>query len=236
MFSQYNLMYIPSCYYDGGDEVRVGGFYGDTAAFASDLRDVSHREVPDLDLDISMTWLGNYQMEVTVTVTNNYFNNQAPDAPGAPTGPVSGLQEDEHLFSAGTTDPNDDDLYYMWDFGDEITDWIGPYASGETVELSHKWDTPGFKSVIVKTKDVWDEETAWSDNATIKVVGRGDANSDMEISVADAVYLIYYIFHHGPGPDPETAGDANCSGDLNIGDAVYLINHVFKGGPPPGCF
>jgi hypothetical protein len=63
----------------------------------------------------------------------------------------------------------------------------------------------------------------------------GDANGDGDINVADAVFLINYIFKGGPAPDPLAAGDANCDGQANVGDAVYLINFVFKGGPPPGC-
>jgi outer membrane protein assembly factor BamB len=65
----------------------------------------------------------------------------------------------------------------------------------------------------------------------------GDANGDGEANVADAVYLIAYIFKFGPPPEPLCAGDANGDGDVNVADAVYLISYVFKGGPPPveGC-
>jgi hypothetical protein len=65
----------------------------------------------------------------------------------------------------------------------------------------------------------------------------GDANGDGQINVADAVFLITYIFKGGPAPDPLEAGEVNCDGNINIGDAVYLINYIFKGGPAPceGC-
>jgi len=63
----------------------------------------------------------------------------------------------------------------------------------------------------------------------------GDANGDGSANVADAVYLINYVFNGGPAPDPLAAGDANCDGSSNVADAVYLINYVFKGGPAPGC-
>jgi len=61
----------------------------------------------------------------------------------------------------------------------------------------------------------------------------GDANSDATLNVADAVYLISYIFKNGPAPDPLCIGDANDDGTDNIADAVYLINYIFKGGPEP---
>jgi M6 family metalloprotease-like protein len=61
----------------------------------------------------------------------------------------------------------------------------------------------------------------------------GDANGDDDVNIADAVFLIAYVFKGGPAPDPPCVGDANGDDDINIGDAVYLISYVFKGGPPP---
>jgi hypothetical protein len=61
----------------------------------------------------------------------------------------------------------------------------------------------------------------------------GDANRDDVINVADAVFLINYVFKGGQAPDPIDAGNVNCDATANVGDAVYLINYVFKGGPMP---
>jgi len=62
----------------------------------------------------------------------------------------------------------------------------------------------------------------------------GDANSDGQVNVGDAVYLVNYIFKDGPAPVPEVCvGDANGDGETNVGDAVYLVNYIFKGGPEP---
>jgi hypothetical protein len=63
----------------------------------------------------------------------------------------------------------------------------------------------------------------------------GDANMDGELNVADAVFVINYVFKGGPAPNPVGAGDANCDGDSNVADAVYMINFVFHGGPAPDC-
>jgi len=61
----------------------------------------------------------------------------------------------------------------------------------------------------------------------------GDANSDTNINVGDAVYIINYVFKNGPEPYPVESGDANDDSNVNVGDAVYLVNHVFKDGPEP---
>ncbi|MDD4050743.1 MAG: dockerin type I domain-containing protein, partial [candidate division Zixibacteria bacterium] len=61
----------------------------------------------------------------------------------------------------------------------------------------------------------------------------GDVNNDGKINVADAVYIISYIFRSGPAPVFSPEGDVNCDGKTNIGDAIYIISYVFRGGPAP---
>ncbi len=63
----------------------------------------------------------------------------------------------------------------------------------------------------------------------------GDVNNDGDVNVADAVYIINYVFNGGPAPSIPEAADANCDENVDVADGVYLINYVFKGGPPPGC-
>ncbi|MDD4052298.1 MAG: immune inhibitor A, partial [candidate division Zixibacteria bacterium] len=63
----------------------------------------------------------------------------------------------------------------------------------------------------------------------------GNANGDESVNIADAVYIISYVFRGGPAPDPLAAGDANGNGTVNVADAVYLVNYIFRGGPAPVC-
>jgi hypothetical protein len=63
----------------------------------------------------------------------------------------------------------------------------------------------------------------------------GDPNADGAVNIADAAYLVSYIFKGGPAPKPSGAGDVNCDVDINVADAVHLINYVFRGGEPPCC-
>jgi hypothetical protein len=62
----------------------------------------------------------------------------------------------------------------------------------------------------------------------------GDVNDDGEVNVADAVYMIVYVFLYGPPPPCPAQADPNCDGATNVGDAIYLISYIFKGGPAPG--
>ena len=63
--------------------------------------------------------------------------------------------------------------------------------------------------------------------------GCGDADGDGTITIADAVFLVNYIFAGGAAPSPYVSGDADCDGSINIADAVYLINYIFAGGAAP---
>jgi hypothetical protein len=61
----------------------------------------------------------------------------------------------------------------------------------------------------------------------------GDANTDGEVNVSDAVRIINYVFAGGDPPYPYEAGNVNCDETVNISDAVFIINYVFAGGATP---
>lgn len=63
----------------------------------------------------------------------------------------------------------------------------------------------------------------------------GDADGSGSVDIADAVFLVAYIFSGGSAPQPLVAGDADGSGSLDIADAVYLIGYIFSGGSAPKC-
>ncbi|MGE3963253.1 MAG: proprotein convertase P-domain-containing protein [Planctomycetota bacterium] len=77
---------------------------------------------------------------------------------------------------------------------------------------------------------------------------RGDANQDLSINIADAIFVLSTLFPP-PACVPDTdgipdgppecpflvcadAGDCNDDGTVNIADAVFLLSVLF---PPPGC-
>jgi len=89
--------------------------------------------------------------------------SNAPNPPSRPNGPASGRLRTEYTYSTSTTDPNGDQVYYMWDWGDETSDWDGPYNSGEIVSASHRWTSEFTGGIKVKAKDASGEESPWSD-------------------------------------------------------------------------
>lgn len=105
-------------------------------------------------------------MTIIISKTELY----PPDKPGAPSGPKSGKINIEHEYTTSTTDPDGDDLFYIFDWGDGTdSDWLGPYESGATVKASNKWKTQGNYNIRVKAKDTIGFETEWSDPFSISM-------------------------------------------------------------------
>ena len=91
-----------------------------------------------------------------------------PETPERPAGPTEVIGEVMYPFTTHTTDPDGDDVYYLFDW-DDGTDsgWLGPYNSGDTAEASHAWTNEGIYDVRVKAKDVNGAESGWSDPLTL---------------------------------------------------------------------
>ena len=58
----------------------------------------------------------------------------------------------------------------MWNWGNEVSDWLDPYDSGETVEIPHVWNVPGDFTIKVMAKDKEGQEGGWSDPTSISIV------------------------------------------------------------------
>ena len=96
--------------------------------------------------------------------------NTAPNRPNKPNGPSNGIPYIKYKFSATTIDPDEDNVYYKWEWGNgEITDWIGPFNSGDIAEESYRFNEKGSYDIKVKSKDELGAETGWSDPLTIKI-------------------------------------------------------------------
>jgi hypothetical protein len=73
-----------------------------------------------------------------------------------------------YSYSTATTDPDNDEIYYLFDWGDDTdTEWIGPYISGESITVSHTWATPGTYHIRVKARDDHTLESQWSESLTV---------------------------------------------------------------------
>ena len=97
------------------------------------------------------------------------FQDISPLKPEIPVGPNSGKVNQEQSYSTSAIDPDDDNLYYCFSWGDGSVDWFGPYVSGELVSVSHSWSEEGEFEIKVKAKDVTGSESDWSDPLVVSM-------------------------------------------------------------------
>jgi outer membrane protein assembly factor BamB len=73
----------------------------------------------------------------------------------------------EYTYTAVTSDPDNDNVSYYFDWGDGTNSgWTEYVSSGYPVSRSHSWNWWGTYTIKVKAKDVYDMESDWE---TLKV-------------------------------------------------------------------
>jgi hypothetical protein len=99
-----------------------------------------------------------------VTVTADDPTNNQPDKPTI-LGPKSGSPNIEYDYTFEAVDLDGDDVYVYVEFcgGCQEAQWHGPYSSGEVFVLTHAWETKGTFTIKAKAKDVYEEESDWTE-------------------------------------------------------------------------
>ena len=74
--SHYNLYGYPTVWWDGGYKVNVGAGSVPAAksTYTTSINQCGARAVEDIDIDLTVNWLGGTNMEIECTVTNNEAN------------------------------------------------------------------------------------------------------------------------------------------------------------------
>ncbi len=94
-----------------------------------------------------------------------------PPDPPIVDGATAGKPNKEYEYTATTTDPEGDQIFYMFDWDDGTTsDWLGPYNSGQSVTISHAWQDVDDYEIEVRAKDINDSVSYWSDPYLMQIV------------------------------------------------------------------
>lgn len=94
--------------------------------------------------------------------TYSYGENQAPEAPII-NGSINGRFDEYHDYEIYSLDPEGNEVLYRIDWGDQtISEWIGPYDSGEKVIITHRWEEKGDYIIKVQSKDIYGDKSEWS--------------------------------------------------------------------------
>lgn len=99
-----------------------------------------------------------------------YIYTRAPMKPSTPSGPAQGSINTEYTYSSSAVDPDGDQVYLLFDWGDgSNSSWNGPYASGTSVSAKHTWTVKGDYQVKVKAKEAHGVEGPWSNPLPISM-------------------------------------------------------------------
>ena len=98
------------------------------------------------------------------------IGNKAPNRPDSPVGEINGITGNIYEYTALTTDHEEDNIYYMFDWGDGTKSrWLGPFESGTEITKSNVWNNTGTYYVRVKAKDTYGSESEWSESSKISM-------------------------------------------------------------------
>jgi len=96
--------------------------------------------------------------------------SQQPIKPNAPSGSTEGVPNTVYSYYASTIDPDGDNIYYIFDWGDgTFSDWIGPVESGTSVSENHSWSIESTFDVKVRAKDIHGDQSEWSEPLKITI-------------------------------------------------------------------
>ncbi|MBN1860256.1 MAG: PKD domain-containing protein [Candidatus Thermoplasmatota archaeon] len=97
---------------------------------------------------------------------------QFSNPPAQPTlnGPTQGVYNQNMTYTAVTTEPDGEPIYYQFDWGfGEMSGWYGPYTSGEEISVTHSWAGIGSYIVKVVAKDNKSSMSEWSVGIRVQI-------------------------------------------------------------------
>ncbi len=240
MHGHYNVLWLPTNYFDGGHSVVVGA--SSESEFRSKIESAGAREVLPMHLQVSVDWLGDAAISIHVLLRQgNVCTDSDDDGYGDPGSPDNDCPED-NCPNTRNMDQSDID-------GDGLGDVCDPDIDGDgllnqddnclTVHnpLQEDGDSDGEGDACDNCPDVYnpdqlDEDTDGIGDACDSSCC-GDTDGSGEVDIDDLVYLIYYILAGGPAPEPYEVGDVDCSGAIDVDDLVYVIDYIFSAGRAP---
>jgi len=114
---------------------------------------------------------GNFTVTLTVTDDDGITvrdstwalileDNNPPSTPIID-GPTSGKPGVEYEYTFVSTDDDNDELYYLIDWGDGIEDVTSVFPSGVEAHANHTWTNKGTYTIKAKAKDPYMAESEW---------------------------------------------------------------------------
>jgi len=166
-----------------------------------------------------------------------FRDNTNPERPTI-MGLQSGMVKQSYNFTVSSSDPDNDSLFYYIDWGDDtVTDWDGPYPSGQEVIFTHTWLKTGDYRIRVKAKDIIGGESPFSYPFDINITGPrfhiefsgglGVQTTITNIGVTDATNVSWRVENYGGFTPFELSTYGEISDDIKINESVIVHSYFF---------
>lgn len=98
-------------------------------------------------------------------------DNDPPNAPATPSGPISGNTITSYRYTTSADDPDGDEVRYVFDWGDGTTSWTGLsfIHSGTTEGMMHKWIKRGIYRIRAMAMDEKGASSKWSSALAVDI-------------------------------------------------------------------
>ena len=110
-----------------------------------------------------------YSSSLTVKIAAN----SPPAIPAIPSGPTSGNPGKSYSYTTSATDPNGDQVKYIFSWGDGTTTTTGLVDSGTAASASHIWSTAGTYLVKARARDSKGATSALSSSLAVTISALG---------------------------------------------------------------
>lgn len=115
---------------------------------------------------------------VGLTLSLNCMKNQAPLNPDEASGPASGSTDAADEFALTASDPDNDSVRFVIDWGTGYYDTTEYFASEAVLTVSHTWETPGTFEVRFLAQDEKGLASNWSPVHVVVITGEVDHGPD----------------------------------------------------------
>ena len=125
----------------------------------------------------AMNSVGNFDLTPDSDTVTIVVGNTPPATPSIPSGPTSGTVGSALTYSTSTTDPDNDNVKYGWDWNGDgtVDEWTAFKTSGQQVSTPHTFTSAGTYNIKVKAEDTSSGQSSFSTALTVTVTAGNSA-------------------------------------------------------------
>lgn len=161
--------------------------------------------------------------------------NLPPTTPATPLGSGKGDTGSIYSYSTSSTDPDGNQLKYIFDWGDGTTSITGLVNSGTSASANHSWSKAGIYQVKARARDSQDILSGWSNSLAIAINTPPNVPSALLGPIWCSPGTLWSFLTHTTDPDGDKVrytfdwgdGTTSMTGLINSG-ASASANHSWS--------